>query len=316
VPPLKLAARAFSSFRRHTMTDHGAALTYYLVMSLFPGLLVGVSLLGLFGQEDTVTKAVDYLSRHGVPPDVVRPVRSSLENLVHTSAGKAGTALLIGILIGLNSASGAFGAAGRALNVAYALGEDRGFVRRKLVDVLTTLAIIVLALIVLVSLFLGGQVAHDLFGTIGLGATAASVWSVVRWPVALVSMMVIFALIYGLAPDRRQRPFRWISPGAVVGVVIWIVASVLFVVYVSNFSAYGATYGAFAGTIILLLWLYITSLAFLFGGELNAEVERAEAAGRSAPPPPSPPPSPEHPVPRASAPEPARDETRGDGPRD
>lgn len=266
------------------MTDHAAALTYYLVMSLFPGLLVGVSLLGLLGQQDTVAKAVDYLSRHGVSPEVIRPVRSSLQNLIDSSSGKAGTALVIGILIGLNSASGAFGAAGRALNAAYAVDEDRGFVRRKLVDVLTTLAIIVLALIVLVSLFLGGQVAHDLFGTIGLGSTAASVWSIARWLVALAAMMAIFALVYGLAPDRRQRPFRWISPGAVVGVVIWIVASLLFVLYVSNFGQFGATYGAFAGAIILLLWLYITSLAFLFGGELNAEIERAEGAGTPAPP--------------------------------
>jgi membrane protein len=307
--PFQTAKRAFASFRAHDMTDHGAALTYYLVMSLFPALLVGISLFGLVASTDTVVNATSYLRDAGAPQTAVTAVHDALANLVKSSGGKAGTALILGSVIGLNSASGAFGAAGRALNVAFAVDEDRGFVRRKLVDVGCTLLIIVLSLIALIAVLLGGQVAHDLLGAIGLGSTGATIFSIARWPLAVAAMMASFAIVYGFAPDRRSRPFRWISPGAVVGVLIWIVASLAFFVYVANFGKYGATYGAFAGAVILLLWLYISSLAFLFGGELNAEIERAETAGRSGPPFVSPPPSPEHPIPVAAQPTPAREAT-------
>jgi membrane protein len=306
---LKLAV---SSFRRHQMTDWGAAMTYYLVMALFPGLLIAVSILGLVGDASLVTDAVRYLRDAGAPGDVVNAVEASLETLVKTSEAKAGIALVIGLAIGLNGASGAFGAAGRALNIVYAAEEDRSFVRRKLVDVAWTVVVILLGLIGLVSILLGGDVAKDLFGTIGLGSTAGSVWTYARWLVALVAMMVAFAIIYAFAPDLPHRRFRWISPGAVLGVVIWLAASGLFFFYVSNFSDYGATYGAFAGAVILLLWLYITSLAFLLGGELNGAIERSQMAGRGGPPPPSPPPSRENPSPPPVAPPAARDAAEGE----
>lgn len=260
------------------MTDHAAALTYYLVMSLFPGLLVAISIFGLVADRGTVLNATTYLSDAGAPASVVTAVRDALANLVTSSSGKAGTGLALGVVIGLNSASGAFGAAGRALNNAYAVEEERGFVRRKAVDVGATLLIILLSLTALVAVMLGGQLARDLLATIGLGPTGATIFSVVRWPLAVVAMMLAFAIVYGLAPDRDGRPLRWISPGAVVGVLIWILASVGLFLYVANFGRYGATYGAFAGAVILMLWLYVSSLAFLFGGELNAEIERAETA--------------------------------------
>jgi membrane protein len=304
---IDLGKRVISSFRQHGMTDWGASLTYYMVMSLFPGLLVGVSLLSLFGQQSTVTESVEYLRDAGAPKTVVDSVRASLETLVETSGAKAGLALVFGLLIGLNGASGAFGAAGRALNAAFAVDEDRGFVRRKLVDIAWTVVVIVLAAVALLSVFLGGTVARDLFGTIGLGETAASVWIYARWLVALAAMMVTFAIVFAFAPDLPQRRFRWISPGAVLGVLIWLLASAAFFLYVRNFSNYGATYGAFAGAVILLLWLYISSLAFLLGAELNGAIERSQLAGRGGPPPVTPPPSPEVPVPPATAPPAARD---------
>ena len=284
--------RAFGRFRAHDMTDWAAALTYYLVMSLFPALLVAVSLLGLFGQQSLVTDAVNYLQDAGAPASVVVSVRDALQGLIDSSGAKAGAALIIGIALGLNGASGAFGAAGRALNVVYGVDEDRGFVRRKANDLGWTSVVILLAVVALVSVFLGGQVAKDLFGKIGLGETAGTVWIYARWLVALAAMMLTFAVIYGFAPDTRYRRFAWISPGAVLAVVIWIAASGAFFFYVSNFGNYGATYGTFATAIVLLLWLYLTAIAFLLGGELNGEIERAQIAGRGGPPPPTPPPSP------------------------
>lgn len=308
-PLLDSAKRAFAMFRQHGMTDWAAAMTYFLVMSLFPGLLVGISLLGLFGQQSLVTDSVQYLRDARVSPAVIEPVESALSNLIETSGGKAGFGLLIGIALGLNGASGAFGAAGRALNKVYGVDEDRGFVRKKLNDIAWTIVVILLGLVALVSVLLGGDLAKDLFGTIGLGETAGAIWTYARWLVALAAMMLVFAVIYGFAPDQEQRRFMWISPGAVLGVVIWLIASAGFFFYVSNFSNYGATYGVFAGAIILLLWLYLTSNAFLLGGELNGEIERSQIAGRGGPPPLTPPPSPGDPAPAPPAPSAARDAT-------
>jgi len=278
-------------FQQHGMTDWGAAMTYYLVMSLFPALLVVVSLLGLFGGEGLVTDSVDYLRDAGAPSDVIDAVEASLTGLIESSSAKVGLGLILGLVLGINGASGAFGAAGRAMNKVYGVDDDRGFVRKKLQDLAWTALLLVLAIIALVSVLLGGTVAKDLFGTIGLGETAATIWIYARWLVALAAMMLVFAIVYAYAPDLEHRRFQWISPGAVLGVIVWITASAGFFFYVANFGSYGATYGAFAGAIVLLLWLYLTSLAFLLGGELNGEIERAQMAGRGGPPPPSPPPT-------------------------
>ena len=298
---------AFKMFQKHGMTDWAGAMTYFLVMSLFPGLLVGISLLGVFGGQGLVADSTQYLADAGVTRDVRDPVEAALKNLVETSGNKAGLGLILGIALGLNGASGAFGAAGRALNKVYGVDEDRSFVRRKLNDIGWTIVVILLGVVALVSVFLGGDLAKDLFGTIGLGETAGTIWTYARWLVALVAMMLVFAVIYAFAPDLEKRRFQWISPGAALGVIVWLVASGLFFVYVSNFSNYGATYGAFAGAIILLLWLYVTSNAFLLGGELNGTIERAQIAGRGGPPPVTPPPSPGDPAPVPPAPSAARD---------
>jgi membrane protein len=157
---------------------------------------------------------------------------------------------------------------------------DRGFVRGKLIDLGATLLAIALFLVVLVAIFLGGQIAHDLFGKIGLGDTAATIWSSARWPVAVVAAMLAYGLVYRLAPDVRPPQVRWISIGAATGVVLWLVLSFAFGIYVRNFSSYGAAYGAFGAAIVLLLWLYLSANAFLFGAELNAELAR-QASVRS-----------------------------------
>ena len=282
--------RAFGAFRRHGMTDWGASMTYFLVMSLFPGLLVAVSLLGVFGDPSIIGDATKYLRDVGAPREVVDAVEQSLAGLITASSEKAGVALVFGALLALYGASGAFGSAGRALNVAFGSDEDRGFVRRKLGDLGWTAVVIVLAVVALVSVLLGGDVAKDLLGRFGIGEEAAAVWLYARWPLAMLAMMLAFAIVYAFAPDLEHRRFRWITPGSALAVVIWLIASALFFVYVSNFGSYGATYGAFAGAVLLLLWLYITSLAFLLGGELNGELERREVAGRGGPPFPTVPP--------------------------
>jgi membrane protein len=266
--------RAVKKFQADDMTDHAAALTYYTMMSLFPALLVAVSLLGVLGDESLVTNAVDYARNHGAPAEVVDALKASLSALVQRSGGGAVSATLVfGIAVALYGASGAFGAAGRALNDVRGVKDTRRFLRHKLSDLAWTIVVIALAVVALFSVFLGGGLASDLFGTIGLGDTAAAIWRVARWFVAIAAVLGIYSIVYGFAPDVNARRIRIISPGALVGVAVWVVASIGFFFYVSNFGKYGATYGAFAGAVILLLWLYLSSLALLFGAELNAVVD-------------------------------------------
>jgi len=278
---VRIAVAAFKRYRDHQMTDRAAALTYFAMMSLFPALLVGVTLLGIFGQQGLVESASNYLLDHGADETTAEVVRKALQNMINASNGALGATLLVSSLLALNGASGAFGAAGRALDVVYEASDERGFVRRKLIDVAATLAVILLFAIVVVAIFLGGQVADDLFGKIGLGSTAASVWSYARWPAALVAAVLGFGVVYRVAPDIRPPPVRWLTPGAIVGIGLWLLLSFGFSIYVRNFSSYGAAYGAFGAAIVLLLWLYLSANAFLFGAEINAELQRAQTSSRS-----------------------------------
>jgi membrane protein len=254
------------------MTDHAAGLTYYSLMSLFPALLFAVAVLGVFGQEALIGNTADYLKTAGAPPETVNAVTKALSSAQdHKGAGI--TALVLGLALSLNSASGAFGAVGRALNVVWRVEEGRGFVGRKANDVAWTLVVLALVIVTFVLIFLGGGLAADVLGWIGLGQTAADVWAFARWPGALVSAMLIYAIVYYAAPNVKVRRFQWITPGAVFGVLAWILASALFFVYVSTFSSYAATYGAFAAAVILLVWLWLTNVVLLFGAELNAAID-------------------------------------------
>jgi membrane protein len=267
---------AFSRFRKDEITDDAAALTYYSLLALFPALLFCAAVLGVFGQQGLIDDAASYLHDAGAPQDTVDAVTGALQS-AQDQRGKAVVALVVGLLVSLNGASGAFGAAGRALNKIFRVEEGRGFVRRKAQDLAWTLAVMALALITFVLIFLGGGLASDAFGKIGLGDSAATSWLYLRWPAALLVAMSIYAIVYYAAPNVEIRHFRWITAGAVVGVVLWIIASAGFFVYVSNFSSYSATYGAFAGAVILLVWLWVTNVALLFGAELNAVVDLRRA---------------------------------------
>ena len=254
------------------MADHAAALTYYSLMSLFPALLFAVALLGVFGQQSLIADTADYLKTAGAPKETVDAVTAALDSAQSQRSTAIG-ALVLGLALSLNSASGAFAAAGRALNRAWRVDEGRGFVRRKANDLLWTLVVVALVLVTFVLIFLGGGLASDVLGLFGLGETAADVWRFARWPAAIVSAMLVYAVLYFAAPNVEVRRFQWITPGAVFGVITWIAASALFFLYVSSFSTYSATYGAFAAAVILLVWLWLTNVVMLFGAELNAAID-------------------------------------------
>jgi membrane protein len=264
------------------MTHHAAALTYYTLMSLFPAVLLALSLLGLLGQyPETYNAIMDYL-REVAPASVVDPLDRSLRGALQ-SKGTAATAFVIGVVVALYGTTGALEAARRALNVAFEVDGGRGFLRRKAIDVASTFVLGAMVLASLVMVFVGGRFAEDLLGFIGLGSTTAQAWNIARWPGALAAAMLVFAFIYYVTPDVRHRSFRWLTPGAAVGVLLWLAASVGFSTYVSRVADVGAIYGAFTGAIVLVAWLWLTNVALLFGAELNAEIEREQELGEGVP---------------------------------
>jgi membrane protein len=272
--------RAFKRFQKDIVTDYAAALTYYSLLSLFPLLLFCTALLGVFGQEALISEAASYLKDAGAPASTIDAVTSALSS-AQKQRGTAWVALVIGLVTTLYGASGAFGAAGRALNHIFRVDEGRGFVKKKATNLLWTLIVAALALITFVLVFLGGGLATDVLGKIGLtGHFASSTWHWARWPAAVLVAMTIYAIVYYAAPNVEVPRFRWITPGSVVGVLAWIVASYGFFVYVSNFSSYSATYGAFAGVIVLLIWLWLTNIIMLYGAELNAVIELRRSPSR------------------------------------
>jgi len=264
--------RAFKRFQKDRVTDHAAGLTYYTLMSLFPALLFGVAVLGLFGQQGLITDAAGFLRSVGAPSNTIDAVTSALK----TAQGNRGTAvgaLALGLATSLYGASGAFGAVGRALNVVWRVEEGRSFVKHKLHDLGWTLVLLALVMVTFVLIFLGGALSEFVFDQIGLGDTSAAIWRYVRWPLALMAMILIYAIVYFAAPNVEIRKWQWITPGAAFGVCAWLLASAAFFFYVANFSSYSATSGAFAAAVILLVWLWLTNLVLLFGAELNATID-------------------------------------------
>ncbi len=276
------AKRTFKSFYDDQMTHHAAALTYYSLMSLFPALLMGMSLLGLLGQFPATYDAILSYLREVAPASTIDTIDASLRSALQ-SKGTAATALAVGLVTTLYGTTGALEAARRALNVVYETDEGRGFVRRKATDVGSTFLLGALILVTLILMFVGGGLAEDVFGFLDLGSTAALVWKILRWPAALAVAMLVFGFVYYVTPNVTQRKFKWITPGAVVGVLIWLLASAAFFLYVSNFGSINATYGGFAAAVVLLVWLWLTNSALLLGAELNAEIERTKELSEGVP---------------------------------
>ena len=265
--------QAWAEFRRDECTDLAAALTYFAVLSLFPALLAVVSLLGVFGQGESTTRTVlDLVERIG-NEDAVEQLRQPITQMTET--GAAGFALVAGLGGALWSASGYVGAFGRAMNRIYEVGEGRPFWKLRPLNLAITLLSVVLAAVVLLGLVVSGPFSRELGETLGLGDATVTIWNVVKWPLMLLVVVFLVAVLYYATPNVRQPKFRWISVGAGLAIVVWILASAAFGLYVANFGSYNKTYGSLAGVIILLLWLWLTNLALLFGAEVDAELERS-----------------------------------------
>ena len=265
--------RAASEFSKDQCTDQAASLTYFAVLSLFPALLAVVSLLGVFGQGQATVNAVMELLEGAAPAETLATLRGPIDSLVNTPA--AGFALITGLAGALWSASGYVGAFGRAMNRIYEVEEGRPFWKLKPATVLLTAVLLLLVCLAGLLLVVSGPIAAWVGDLIGLGETAVTVWNIAKWPVLVLVVILILAVLYGFAPNIKQPRFRWISIGAVIALLVWAVATAGFVIYVTNFGSYNATYGSLAGVIVFLLWLWITNNAFLFGAEVDAEVERA-----------------------------------------
>ena len=260
------------AFYDDQMTQHAAALTYYGLMSLFPAALLAVSLLGLIGEYPQTYDAIIGYLRKVAPSAAVVPLDSSLRTALQHK-GTAVTTLVISVVLAFYGMTGVLEAARRAMNVIFRVKHGRRFLTRKAIDIASASVLMVLVLATMVLIFVGGRFAADILGFIGLGG-GAHVWSLIRWPLAVIVAMLAFAWIYYVTPDVRHRSFRFVLPGAVVAVVLWLGASYAFSTYVSSVADVGALYGAFAGAIVLVGWMWLSNVALLFGAELNAEIER------------------------------------------
>ncbi|MDP9221306.1 MAG: YihY/virulence factor BrkB family protein [Actinomycetota bacterium] len=273
-PSWKFAVkRTLAEFSDDQCTDLAAGLTYYAVLSVFPAAIAVVSLLGVVGQgSKTITAVLDVLRQVGAA-GVADTIRPSLEQIAQSKG--AGLGLAIGLVAALWSASGYVGAFGRAMNRIYEIDEGRPFWKLRPVQILVTMVAVALIALVAVSLVVTGPLARAIGDQIGLGRTAVTVFSIAKWPVIVGVVVVVIAILYYATPNVRQPKFRWMSVGALAALVVWVVASALFGLYVANFSSYDKTYGSLAGVIVFLLWLWLTNLALLFGAELDSELERS-----------------------------------------
>ncbi|WP_122260905.1 YihY/virulence factor BrkB family protein [Ornithinimicrobium cerasi] len=274
--------RTVAEFGSDGGTDLAAALTYYSVLSMFPMLIAFVSVIGLFGNPTaTVSSLLDILDQMGAGTqlEAVRPV---IENLASSEA--AGLAFVLGLLGALWAASNYVNAFSRAMNAIYEVEEGRPVWKLRPWLLLLTFVILIMIVLVAGLLVLSGSVSEVIFGAIGLSGAFTTVWNIAKWPVMFVVVVLIVALLYWGTPNVRPPSFRWVSPGAILAIVVWAIASAGFGFYVSNFGSYNETYGTLAGVVVLLLWLWLTNVALIFGAEFDAELERGRelAAGMPA----------------------------------
>lgn len=271
------ARKALREFQRDQCTDLAAALTYWAVLAVAPTLLALVSLLGVFSDgQRTVTALLELGEEMGLPDDALSTVEPILASITGQQA--AGIGAVIGLLVALWSASGFVNAFSRAMNRVYEVDEGRPVVKLRATMYAVTAAVLVLVAVIVAALVLSGGVAQAVGSIIGLGDTAVLVWDIAKWPVVVLLVAVVIAILYNYTPNVRQPRFRWVSVGAVVAILVWAVATAGFALYISAFGggdSYQATYGALAGVILFLLWIWITNNALLFGAEVDAELERA-----------------------------------------
>ncbi|MFZ0042059.1 MAG: YihY/virulence factor BrkB family protein [Solirubrobacteraceae bacterium] len=271
---LQTLKRTFTEFSEDNLTDSAAALTYYAVLSIFPALLALVAVVGLVGDPQTVTKEMTQLVSSIGPASAAQTFKAPIEGLTKSS-GTAGILVIVGIVAALWTASGYVGAFMRASNVIYEVEEGRSIVKLRPLQMLVTLVLVMLLALVLVALVVTGPLATKVGSAIGIGSTAVTIWDIAKWPVLLIVVMFMIALLYYASPNAKLRSLKSIFPGAVLAVVVWLVASAAFAFYVANFGSYNKTYGALGGIIIFLVWMWLTNVAILLGAEVNAERERS-----------------------------------------
>jgi membrane protein len=264
--------RTFREFKQDDCTDWAAALTYYGVLAIFPALIALTSIIGVVGDPQKTTDALLKIVGALGPSSAVDTFSAPMRQLAQNQS--AGFALVLGLLVALWSASGYVGAFGRAANAIYEVEEGRPFYKLRPLQLLVTLVCVVLLALVSLSLVVTGPVAQAVGDAVGVGGAAVTAWDIAKWPVMALVVSGIFSLLYYATPNVRQPRFRWFTPGGFLALIVWIVASAGFALYVANFSSYDKTYGTLAAVVVFLVWLWISNVAVLFGAEFNAELER------------------------------------------
>lgn len=265
--------RTVSEFSEDNMTDWAASLTYYGLLSLFPALIALVSIIGLVADPETTTEKLTEIVTNLGPASAADTFSGPIDSIT-SSRGSSGLALIVGLGLSIWSASGYVGAFSRASNVIYETQEGRPFWKLRPIQLLVTLVMILLLALLALGLVMTGPVVSAVAEPLGIGSSAQTVWNIAKWPVMLIVVMLLFAVLYHSSPNVKLPGFKWVTPGAVVALGVWIVASVAFAFYVSNFGSYNKTYGTLGGFVALLVWFWISNIALLFGLELNSEVER------------------------------------------
>jgi membrane protein len=265
--------RTVAEFKDDNLTDWAAALTYYGLLSLFPGLIALVSIVGLVGDPRGATRTITEIITAIGPQSAARTFSGPIES-VASSRGTAGAAFVLGLAVALWSASGYVGAFIRASNLIYETPEGRPFWKLRPLQIAVTLTMVLLGVMLVVGLVLTGPVVDAVAGPLGVGSTAVSVWNVAKWPAMAAVFVLMVGVLYYASPNAKIRGFRWVTPGSLVAIVAWALVSAAFALYVANFGSYDKTYGTLGGLIVLLIWLWISNVAILFGHELNAELER------------------------------------------
>lgn len=266
--------RTLGEFKDDNLADWAAALTYYGLLSLFPALIAMVSLIGLFGDPKSTTESLtDIISSIG-PASASETFSGPIESITE-NRGTAGFAFALGLAVALWSASGYVGAFIRASNLIYETPEGRPFWKLRPLQIAVTLAMVIGLVLIALSLVLTGPIVEAVAEPLGIGSTAVDVWNLAKWPILLCAFLLMLAVLYYASPNVKLRGFSWVTPGSLVAVVVWAIASALFGFYVANFGSYDRTYGTLGGLVALLVWFWITNLAILFGHQLNAERERS-----------------------------------------
>lgn len=263
--------RTLSEFKRDHLTDLAAALTYYGVLAIFPMIIVVVSILGLIGHSAT-QPLIDNLGT--VAPGPAKQIITSAIQNVQSGKGTAGVLFVVGLAAALWSASGYVGAFMRASNVVWDVEEGRPIWKTVPTRLGVTVITVVLLTVSAVAVLFTGALATQAGKVLGVGGTAVTVFDIVKWPIMLLILSAILAVLYYAGPNVRQPGVRWVTPGSILAVLFWILASAAFAFYVASFASYNKTYGALGGIVVFLLWLWITNVVILLGAELNAELER------------------------------------------